>query len=215
MSRVWIFVDEQGDVKFGQRNSNYFGLAAVTTRDPSALTAEMDQLRHNMWSGGHLPDGYFHAQSCCFEVNRAVYESFTRVPIVRCDVVALRKEGVFPQLRSPRDMYRISLEILLKIVFGGLPQNDDVTIVTARWSAIPDLRPLVSEVGREQRADAIPGWDSGITALQCPASTHAGLQYADYLAFASHRNRTRGDGAALALTRKPGRGRSDFTAFKA
>ena len=84
-----------------------------------------------------------------------------------------------------------------------------LTVVLAKWQPGPDLPALAHIVLEratfERRANT--------TVLQAPSAAHAGLQYADYLAFASHRQRTRGEERWLNATRMPARAYSDFTAF--
>ena len=156
-----------------------------------------------------MQDGYLHAQRGCFEVNKAVFESFSALPIKRCDVVALRKEAIFPGLRNPREMYSLALRLLLDYLVPRIESSDDLTVVLAKWQPVPDLpalaRTVLERPTLERRVST--------TVLQAPSAAHAGLQYADYLAFASHRQRTRGEERWLNSTRSAARGFSDFTAF--
>jgi hypothetical protein len=206
---VWVFFDEQGDVKFGAHNSLYFGLAAVSTHDPRALTAALDGLRHSLWSEEHVRRGYFHAQQDCNVVRTAVFGTFSDLPLVSCNVAMLRKDGVYPSLRDPASLYRLAARFALSRALDSIPVDEEVTLVAADWPACPDLRPVLAEAALST-GKAPPS----LRALQAPSAAHAGLQYADYLAWASLRWRTRGE-TWLGSTRAPGRSWSDFVAFEA
>lgn len=119
--RLWVFIDEQGDVKFGPSNSKHFGLAAITTDDPTGLTSVVDEVRHRWWSKDRLRHGELHAKNNCWPVRRDVFDSFSKAPISRVDVVALAKANVYERLRSPEGMYRAALRILMRYLVPHLP----------------------------------------------------------------------------------------------
>jgi len=191
--KYWLFIDEQGTVKFGSTNDAYFGLAAVATTEPEVLCGRLEAIRHRWLSEAHLINGAFHAQTDCWDVRNAVYGSFPQLPIARCDVVALKKEAVFSWLRSPESMYGLAARLLLQYVVPRLEQCDHLSVVLARWSAVPDLTGVVRSELQTRKAGRPAIWTKPLDVMQLPSSAHPGLQAADYVAFAAHRERTRFD----------------------
>jgi hypothetical protein len=194
MTRVWVFVDEYGDTKFGANNSRFFGLGAITTDDPERLAGSLDAIRHAMWSADHLHGGWFHAKEDCWEVRRAVYAAFASAPILRCDVVSITKEKVYPSLRAPDRLYGLCLGVLSRYCLPQMAHYDTLTVVAARLDPlIPDLRPILRHALTTSRPGEPIPWAGPYDVLQAPAAAHAGLQMADYLAWACHRAQTRQD----------------------
>jgi hypothetical protein len=204
-----VFIDEQGDAKFGAHNSTHFALAAVTTFEPTGLNAVLDETRHQLWSESHVYDGHFHAQSDCNDVRQHVYESFARVPITRCDVVSMLKSSAYAQVRTPDKMYGAVLKALLRYVVPKLA-CDELAVVTAKWPAA-DTAAIVREAATEPGYRRPVLWMKPLHVMTAPAAVHGGLQYADYLAYAVHRTRQGKDPKGwLELTHAQGRAHSNF-----
>lgn len=128
---IWLFIDEFGNMKFGQNGSKYFGLASIATEAPDGLTAQMDALRHSWWLDGHIDRGFFHAREDCWPVRQTVFERFTRLPIVRSDVIALSKRAVLKDRQPPGLLYRTAARELLRFVMPQLAHYDRAFVVAA------------------------------------------------------------------------------------
>jgi len=214
VSRVCLFIDEQGDVKFGPTNSTHFGLGAIATDDPTRLTMTLDTVRHDMWSEGHVHRGSFHAQGNCIPVKRRVFESFAAAPILSCDVVALRKEYVWLDLRDPAGVYRMALRFLLRAAIPRFAAYDELSIVAAEWPLIKDLTPLLRAAASVGSGNHPVLWTKALNVMQAPAAHHGGLQYADYLTWANKRLRVDRQASWIELTRLQGRASTDNRPFE-
>ncbi|MCZ2109128.1 MAG: DUF3800 domain-containing protein [Dehalococcoidia bacterium] len=211
--KYWLFIDEQGTVKFGPNSDPHFGLAAVATTAPGALCGLLEAVRHRWLSEVHLLNGAFHAQTDCWDVRNAVYESFLQLPIARCDVVAINKDAVVPSLRSPEAMYALAARLLLKFVVPRLNDCDQLSVVLARWSAVADLPRIVRPELQESRRGRRVIWPGPVDVIQLPSSAHPGLQAADYVAFAAHRERSRSDSRLFEMLYARDRKVSHWIAF--
>lgn len=209
-SKAWVFLDEQGDVKFGERNSPNFGVAAVVTNEPGKVVALLDSIRHAHWSSDHVTRGRFHAHDDCPAIRESVFHAIREAPLIRCDVVSLQKGLVYQQLRTPRAMYRAALRVLFRYTIPRLASYDELMIVASEWSAFRELPPLIGEVLTVKGYNHPVLWTKPYCAVQALSASHGCLQVADYVAWASNRRRTRDDDHWEHFVTAPGRDVSDF-----
>ncbi|MCC6387727.1 MAG: DUF3800 domain-containing protein [Dehalococcoidia bacterium] len=191
MDEVWLFIDEQGDVKFGARNSQHFALAAVATRSPGTITASLDAIRHREWPNGHVSRGQFHAHDDCPYIQRAVLDAMRGLPLLRCDVAALRKDTIDESVRSPALMYRTAARALLRRAIPGIAgEAQALVVVVAEWAPLAAPDAVLRAVLTESWPDRPALWATDLVVVRAPAAAHGGLQCADYAAWAAHRQRT-------------------------
>jgi hypothetical protein len=212
---IWLFIDETGNSKFGNNGSRYFGLASVATQDPEGLSLQLDRLRHRWWSEGHIHPGYFHARDDCWIVRESVFDAFGRLPLVRADVLALLKEGVLRDRRTPELLYRTAARELLRFVMPTLANYDSAVIVAAEWRPlVEDVAEIIRDVLTRELWSGRTVWSGTLRVMQAAAGVHAGLQVADYVAWASNRRRMHGDARWVSRIHEAPGAWSDHVAFE-
>lgn len=210
MAKVWVFLDEQGDAKFGERNSQAFGVAAIVTTRPGEVAALLDAIRHAHWSSDHVYRGRFHAHDDCPQIRQLVFEAIGTAPLLRCDVVSIVKSRIYENLRSPRAMYRAALKVLFRYTIPRLAHFDELMVVASEWSAFRDLPALIGEVLTVASYHHPVLWEKPFCAVQALAASHGCLQVADYVAWANHRRLTKDEGYWDLFVRQPDREVSDL-----
>jgi Protein of unknown function (DUF3800) len=181
------FVDESGDLSnYTTSGSSYFFCTAVLMWDYEPINVLQDlrlQLEHE---GFPLPSG-LHAKNDARPMKTRVFNLLSRQTIY-IHSIALRKAKVYETLRDDEAfVYRIACRILFQSLFTRfLADQDDHSIVFSNYSGgsvaqkLKDFqRKLIEEFGTVHRSKRIAFWD---------ASTHAGLQIADYYSWMLQRH---------------------------
>lgn len=134
-------------------------------------------------------------------------------PVIRCDVVTIQKESLFPSLHNPRSTYQAVLRMLLRFVVPQLTDYDELRVVAAEWSPYAGLVDLLDDSLKRPRGRRGPLWIKPYRVMTAPSATHPGLQLADYVAWASHRRRSRHEADWWDALAAEGRACSDHLAF--
>lgn len=187
--RRYIFLDEAGDLDFTINSSKYFVISTATVKDYTACHALMHLARTITWEGYGSIVG-FHAKDDPTPRRKRVFDVISQHQI-RFDFTLFEKRKTIPSLHDRTAFYKHAcyrhLRHIMPIVTADV---EEVMITTA------DLT-----LGKQKKAafDAISDvvrqtCQSPTVRVRCvPAIADAGLQIADYGAWATQRKWESGD----------------------
>jgi len=204
MSKTTIFIDESGKpevysskgtnlVKMGTA-SKHLILAAIRTNDHLALLQEVTDFKISLLKDPSLSSLFtpsytldsFHAQIDHLEIKNRFY-TFINSLDIKIDVVVVDKLKCSPFLQeNPHSMYSVMAGLLLKYITH---KSEEVEIIFSRQDSKLRIKKLLqSEVDRN-RLEFLNKYpdlnkDVQLTYKHNPHYTHAGLQVADYVAYA-------------------------------
>lgn len=219
MSKVTIFFDESGKpevysakgvnlVEAGTA-SKYLILAAVRTPNHLELLQQVTEFRLQLLNdptlSGKFSPAYtldsFHAQKDFHEVRERFYE-FINTLDIKIDVLVVEKLKCFDTLRSrPNKLYAVMSGQLLKNITHGQEEVD--VIFSRKDSKLKFRSELQGEVDRLrlEYLENHPGISKNfeIKYYHNPHYTHAGLQVADYIAYAVFQHFEKGNSKYLSI----------------
>ena len=191
--RVYIFLDESGNLDFGPKGTRYFVLTAVRMLRPFPAFTALMEYKYDCLENG-VDTEHFH----CYDDSRIVRKSVFDLigahldgMLIDCGVV--EKAGVSQNMRADTRFYPAMLGYLLDKLFRRELAVDNARQIIVITDTIP--------VKRKHRAmeKAIRTTLSGMlpsvkyTVLHHQSRSHYGLQIADYCCWAIFRRYERGD----------------------
>ena len=138
MKKLYIFVDESGNLDFSSRGTKYYILTLLSTTDPARIGYHLTKLRYLLLPEYRCGDkmeerGYFHASENKQEVRNYVFETLLKATSrLRVDAVIAQKNKANPTFHNRQsDLYRIMGEASLKYAFmrAGTEGHDHVVLV--------------------------------------------------------------------------------------
>lgn len=191
--RVYIFLDESGNLDFSAKGTRYFVLTSVSMERPFQIDAALDDYRYHCIEGGADIE-HFH----CYNDRRAIRSAvFDRIAAhadgMRVDCLVVEKGGVRWEMRDGARFYAAVMGHLLRLALrmeGGTGNAKDVIVIT---DTVPvnSRRRAVQKAIRTTLAGALPGF--GYRLLHHQSRSHYGLQVADYCSWAVFRKWQRGE----------------------
>ena len=185
--RVYVFLDESGNLDFSRKGTRYFVLTSVSTRRPFRINGELDSYKYHCIEFG-LEKERFH----CVDDNRHVRRSLFEIignELNNMDIYSLivekRKTG--PALTFDTRFYPEMLGYLLRWVLGSPSHRtaDEVVIIT---DTIPLKRRRQSiEKAIKNTLGVMVPRSSSYRILHHDSRSHYGLQVADYCCWAIYR----------------------------
>ena len=185
--RVYIFLDESGNLDFSSNGTRYFVLTSVTMRRPFQANAELDDYKYDCIEFG-LEREHFHCSEDNAHVRQRVFGILgSHLDNMNIDSLIVEKPKTGPALRAETRFYPEMLGYLLKYVLNrqSHAQAEETVIVTdtiplkRRRRAIErTVKLTLSNMLHQRRKYRILHHDS---------RSHYGLQVVDYCCWAVFR----------------------------
>ncbi len=185
--RVYIFLDESGNLDFSSSGTRYFVLTSVTMRRPFQANAELDNYKYDCIEFG-LERERFHCSEDNQHVRQRVFGIINNhLDNMRIDSLIVEKSKTGPSLRAETRFYPEMLGYLLKYVLNrqSHAQADETVIVT---DTIPlkRRRRAIERAVKLTLANMLPQRPK-YRILHHDSRSHYGLQIADYCCWAIFR----------------------------
>ncbi len=204
INNQWIFIDESGKPEvysshgenLVEKNqaSKFLILAAVRTEDQLRIQQQVTEFRLSLLKDENLSKIFssaytldaFHAQTDYPEVKNKFYEYILNLPI-KIDVLVIEKLLCYDSLKqNPGKMYGVMSGQLIKNLCH---QYESTEIIFSRKDSKLKLRQELETEVERVRLDYLKSHPNLIPNLKLsyfhnPHYSHAGLQIADYIAFA-------------------------------
>ena len=180
---LYLFADEAGNLDFSNAGSEYFIVCAVTMRTLQPGHQLMD-LRHDLTMMGTDVEA-FHAQTDPWPIRNHVYALLPGLQ-VEVDAIALHKRKTYPWVAANEFyFYKLAWHLLFKYMAPLRCQPNDYLLVAAGSLGTKKRRArfaqaVSSVIGQHNvcQSHCTASWE---------ASTHPGLQIADYCTWAIQR----------------------------
>ena len=194
--RVYVFLDESGNLDFSSRGTRYFVLTSVSTTRPFIWSKVLDDLKYDCIDYG-LEIEYFHCAVDNKHVRGKVFDIIgNHLDRVYIDSLIVEKRKTGPALRVNERFYPEMLGSLLKYVLqrGAIASAEEVIIIT---DTIPlqRKRRSIEKAVKLTLANVLPP-GSRYRILHHDSRSHFGLQIADYCCWAMYRKLEVGDAGA-------------------
>ena len=118
MRTLYLFIDDSGNFDFSSKGTNHFVMAGVTTTDPIASSAPLQQLKYGLLAEGEDVE-CFHASPNPQRVRDRVFEEISDLKNIQYHIVFGDKHKVHPKLQNPASMYSLFGKTLIKYVIKG------------------------------------------------------------------------------------------------
>jgi len=100
--KVYVFIDESGDLGFGEKSTKYYVIASVETKDPQQFSRMFKRIRSRM--GKKKKDiKEFKFSKTNVNTKFEILEKISKLDI-RFSAVVLKKETVYPYLREEKQI---------------------------------------------------------------------------------------------------------------
>ncbi len=196
--RVYVFLDESGNLDFGPHGTRYFVLTSVSMRRPFEIGKALDDYRYRCLEGGANLE-YFH----CYHDRRMIRDNVFNLigghlDTMRIDYMVADKTLVPDDLRDSVRFYPAAMERLLTPVLQaeiGSQEDSEVIVITDTLPVNKKRRQVQKAVNTSlaRRAQGLQ-----FRVLHHQSRSHYGLQVADYCSWAVYRKHTINDGVHLA-----------------
>ncbi len=211
--RLYVFLDESGNLDFSSSGTRYFVMTSVSMRRPFHVNDALNEYKYDCIEYG-LEQQYFHCAEDNSHVRGRVFEIISsRLQDMEIHSLIVEKSKTNPVLTVETRFYPQMLGYLLKYVLGSRFHEDvrEVLIIT-------DTLPLK----RQRRAieKAVKGFLSAMLpdrvkyrVVHHDSRSHHGLQVADYCCWAIYRKWEKGEKTHYSSIKSALR--SEFDIFRA
>ncbi len=210
--RVYVFLDESGNLDFSPSGTRYFVLTSVSMKRPFQMNDALDGYKYDCIEYG-LEQEHFHCANDNTHVRNRVFGLIQhRLDGMEIDSLRVEKAKTSPALTVESRFYPEMLGYLLKYVLArpSHAQSQEIIIIT---DTIPlqKRRRAIEKVIKSTLANMLPK-GSRYRILHHDSRSHCGLQVADYCCWAVFRKHEKGDSAYFDLIGPAVR--SDFDIFR-
>lgn len=196
--RVYVFLDESGNLDFSPKGTRYFVLTSVSMKRPFEINDALDSYRYRyIESGANIE--YFH----CYQDRKAVRDVVfglisTHIESMQIDYIVVDKTRIPLAIQDGARFYPAMLGFLLAPVMQieTSEENNREVIVITDTIPVNRRRRNVEKAIRTTLASALPGIRFRV--LHHQSRSHYGLQIADYCSWAIYRRHMTGDTAHFA-----------------
>ena len=194
-NRVYVFLDESGNLDFSNRGTRYFVLASVSMKRPFQMNDALDSYKYDCLEYG-LEQERFHCANDNTHVRNRVFDIMSgRLDGTEIHSLVVEKSKTGADARAESRFYPEMLGNLLRYVLQTPfhATADEIIVITdtlplkrrrhaIRWAVKPTLARMLPESPRYR-------------VLHHDSRSHYGLQVADYCCWAIFRRYERGDRA--------------------
>ena len=210
--RVYIFLDESGNLDFSTRGTRYFVLTSVSMKRPFEISGALDAYKYDCLEYG-LEQERFHCTNDNAHVRNKVFDLISgHLDDTVIDSLLVEKRKTGPALTTERRFYAEMLGYLLKYVLArrSHAEADEIIIIT---DTIPlQRRRQAIEKSIKLTLAKMLSTGPNYRVLHHDSRSHYGLQVADYCCWAVFRKHERGDSTYFNLIRSAVR--SNFDIFR-
>ena len=193
--RVYVFLDESGNLDFSPSGTRYFVLTSVSMKRPFRVNNALDSYKYDCLEYG-LEQERFHCSSDNAHVRGKVFDLIAcHLDGAAIDSLIVEKRKTGPALRAESCFYPEMLGYLLKYVLAAPfhAQAKEIIVIT---DTIPvkRRRQAVEKAIKHTLARMLTGRPK-FRVLHHDSRSHYSLQVADYCCWAIFRKHERGDSA--------------------
>ena len=191
--RVYVFLDESGNLDFSDRGTRYFVLASVSMKRPFQMNSALDSYKYDCIEYG-LEHERFHCANDNAHVRNRVFDIMgARLDGTEIHSLVVDKSKTSPEARAEARFYPEMLGNLLRYVLRTPSHaNADEIIVITDTLPLKRRRHAIRWAVKPTLARMLP--DSPMyRVLHHDSRSHHGLQIADYCCWAIFRKHERGD----------------------
>ena len=191
--RVYVFLDESGNLDFSSSGTRFFVLTSVSTRRPFRVNGELDSFKYDCIEYGLEEEKFHCAEDNSYIRNRVfgIIGGCLRGMEIHSLIVEKPKTG--PALRNETRFYPEMLGHLLKYVMRSrFHTKADEVIVITDTVPLKRRRQSVEKAVKQTLGNMLPQ-RSSYRILHHDSRSHYGLQVADYCCWAIFRRWERGD----------------------
>ncbi len=210
--RLYIFLDEGGNLDFSPSGTQFFTISSVTKIRPFRIAPSLDSLKYDLIEGG-LDIEYFHASEDKQHVRDRVFDIIQRnLSALHIDSLIVEKRKTGPALLQPVQFYPRMLGYLLRHVLNNhaLAGIVEVIVITDQIPVQKKRRAVEKAVKITLRAMLPAGVRFRV--MHHSSKSAQGLQVADYCNWAVFRKWERGDTRSYGLIQAGIR--SEFDIFR-
>lgn len=191
--RVYVFLDESGNLDFSTRGTKYFVLTSVMMKRPFAINDALDSYMYDCIDNG-MDIEYFHCYNDSKRMRRNIFDLLTLyLGSMSVDCLIIEKSAVTAELRAGTRFYPAAFRHLMNLAIRGVAEDN----VSAEVVVISDTVPInkgrraVEKSIQTALAEALPKVRH--RTLHHQSRSHYGLQIADYCSWAIFRKWEVGD----------------------
>ena len=191
--RIFIFLDESGNLDFSLSGSRYFVLTCVTMRRPFQANAELDDYKYDCIEYG-LERERFHCSEDNQHVRQRVFEIIgNHLDNMRIDSLVVEKSKTGPSLRAETQFYPRMLGYLLRYVLNRASHvQAEETVIVTDTIPLKRRRRAIERAVKLTLANMLTQRPK-YRILHHDSRSHYGLQVADYCSWAIFRKWERSD----------------------
>ena len=188
---LYMYLDESGNLDFGQTGSQYFIMTCAVARRPFLVCDSLRSYRYDLWENG-LDIEKFHACEDANDVRKGVYNILAASDnSYRVYSVYVKKSEVPVSMRTPDIIYAKVFELLIDAIYSKehLAWVESAIVVTDKLPKDAERRkvsrPLKKYMKQKFQNRHIP-----YSLLHHNSASDMNLQVADYFCWAAQRDLT-------------------------
>jgi hypothetical protein len=199
LRRLYLFLDEAGNLDFSRNGTRYFQLGCVAKERPFRAYQELTELKYDLIEQG-IGLEYFHAAEDKQSTRNRVFEIIHRhLAGVRVDALLVEKKKTAPALRVEEKFYAHMLGQLLRFILAQHRLEDFVEIIVfTDRIPVQRKRGAVEKAVKQTLAALLPA-GTRYRVLHHDSKSNFDLQIADYCTWAVYRKWALGDSRAFAV----------------
>ena len=191
--RVYVFLDESGNLDFSSSGTRFFVLTSVSMRRPFRINDALDSYMYECIENG-VDIEYFHCYSDSKRVRGVVYRLIAEyVESIDIDCLVIEKSSVATELQNGVRFYPAMLGRLLNLTtrFDPVARDSSEIVIITDTVPINKGRRAVEKAIQTTLARVLPRVQH--RAFHHQSRSHYGLQIADYCSWAIFRKWETGD----------------------
>ena len=191
--RVYVFLDESGNLDFSPRGTRYFVLTSVSMKRPFQLNAALDAYKYDCIEYGQERERFHCADDNSHVRNRVFDIMGSRLDGVEIHSLLVEKRKVVPELSAEGRFYPEMLGNLLSYVIETPfhAASEEIIVITDTLP-VKRRRQAIEKAVKVTLERMLPG-SLKYRILHHDSRSHHGLQVADYCCWAIFRKHERGD----------------------
>lgn len=150
MSKLYIFLDESGNLDFSHKGTAYYVLAAVTTTNPLVSSQELQQLKYQQLEEGNDTE-YFHASEDKQTTRDLVISKLCSLKdTLSVHYIYAHKPKTYPALQNAASFYaKLGVTLIKFIVNYKTNGYDEIVIVFDKALTNKDRKAFLGEIKPE------------------------------------------------------------------
>ncbi len=191
--RVYVFLDESGNLDFSDRGTRYFVLASVSMKRPFQVNDALDGYKYDCIEYGLEHEG-FHCANDNAHVRSKVFDIIgDRLEGVEINSLVVEKSRTASDTRAEARFYPEMLGTLLRTVLETAfhATAEEIVVITDNLP-LNRRRRAIEKAVKVTLERMLPN-SPGHRILHHDSRSHYGLQVADYCCWAIFRKHERGD----------------------